>query len=209
MTQYVAQITEYLDLVFSYGTFWVYAAIFLACFIENVFPPFPGDTFILAAGGLVAVDRLDAMPALLAVVAGGLASIMPIFYLARRYGRDFFIRKNYRFFSASDVSRIEMSLQKWGGLILTFSRFTVGIRLALALGAGIGRYPPSRMLLYSTVSYLLFGGLLMYLAAKLVENFELMSSLFKTYYMIAWPVVILLLGVFVYRKVKNVREGSN
>lgn len=209
MTEYVAQITEYLDLIFSYGTFWVYAAIFLACFIENVIPPFPGDTFILVAGGLIAVDRLEIVPAMLAVVAGGLASIMPIFFLARRYGRDFFIRKNYRFFSQSDITKIEVSLQKWGGLILTISRFTVGVRLALALGAGIGRYPPLKMFLYSTLSYLLFAGLLMYLAASLVGNFDQLSSFFKTYYMIAWPLVILILVVFVYRKVKSVRERTN
>lgn len=209
MTEYIGQITEYLDLIFSYGTFWVYAAIFLACFIENVFPPFPGDSFILAAGGLIAVERLETLPAMLAVVVGGLTSIMPIYFVARRYGRDFFIRKNYRFFSVSDISKIEASLHKWGGLILSLSRFTVGIRLALAISAGIGRYPPLKMLLYTTISYLLFSGVLMYLAAKLVENFELMSSLFKTYNMIAWPAVILLLAFFVYRKIKSIREGAN
>ena len=52
MTDSPEQISQWLDYIFSFGVGWVYVALFVACFIENIFPPFPGDSFIAVAGAL-------------------------------------------------------------------------------------------------------------------------------------------------------------
>ena len=106
MSESFALINGYLDYVFTYGTFWVYLAIFVACFVENIFPPFPGDSFIVAAGGLVAVSRLDPAPAMLAVVGGGMCSVMLLYSFGRLYGREYFIRRNFRYLSAADILKV-------------------------------------------------------------------------------------------------------
>ncbi len=203
-----AKINQLLDFIFSYGPFWVYLVLFVACFIENVFPPFPGDSFIAGAGALVAVARLDLALSLTIVIIGGLTSVMLVFAFGKRYGRDFFVRKNYRYFSATDIIRVEKQFNRWGALILVFSRFVVGFRTVLALVAGMSRYDPVKMLVFSTVSYLLFAGLLMYLSMVLVENLELLHDYFKTYNMIVWPVLIILLGWYIIRKFKTLKEGT-
>lgn len=208
MNDSLIHINEYLDLLFAYGPVWVYVVVFSACFVENLFPPFPGDTFILAGGGLVAVGRLDLALCLLSVISGGLCSVMLLYVFGRKYGRSFFIRKDYRYFSASDIYRMESGFRRWGVLLLVFSRFVVGARSALALVAGIGRYPVLGMFIYSLISYFLFTGLVMYIALVLVENIEAVAGYFRTYELVIWPILIVLVVVWVVRRIGKRRKAG-
>jgi len=201
------RINELLDVIFTYGPFWVYLVLFVACFIENVFPPFPGDSFIVAAGALVALRRLDLALTVAIVIIGGMGSVMLLYTFGKRYGRDYFVRKNFRYFSAADIIRVEGHFEKWGAVILVFSRFVVGFRSALALVSGLSRYDPLRMLLFSTISYLLFTSLLIYGAIVLVDNLERIEDYFKTYNMIVWPILIILVALYIIRKFIALRKG--
>jgi membrane protein DedA with SNARE-associated domain len=194
------QITQFLDALFRDGPVWVYLILVAACFIENIFPPFPGDSFIVAAGSLVAVSRLDLYLTFALAVGGGVSSVMLLHYFGRKYGRDFFLRRNFKYFSATDIMKVEGHLKKWGAAILIGSRFVVGLRAAIAVTAGIGRYQTVKMLVYSTISYIIFVGLLMYMSMALVENFERITYYFKTYNSIVWPTLIaLVITYFVHR----------
>jgi membrane protein DedA with SNARE-associated domain len=200
------QINDILDMIFSYGSFWVYAAIFLACFIENLFPPFPGDTFILAAGALVAVDRIDLIISFMTVLAGGLISVMIIYYLGKKKGYKFFKKKNYRIFSSDDIDKSELYFKKYGAVIIIFSRFVVGFRSGLALVAGIGQYNLIKMFIYSFVSYLLFGSLLYYISIITVENFDRLAYYIRTYNSIVWPLLILFFILYIIYKLRNTKR---
>ena len=189
MSDSLIHINHFLDQVFSQGPWLVYAVLFAACFIENIFPPFPGDSFIAAAGALTAAGRLSFPLALLVTIAGGMTSVMLVYLFGRNYGRDFFLRKNYRYFSAEDVLRMELRLQKWGMLVILISRFAVGLRSVLTLAAGVARYDSIRMLIFSAISYLAFSLLIMYLAASVVRNFEEIELIFVTYNRIVLPII--------------------
>jgi len=206
MSETLAQIDRYFDLLFAYGPFWVYLVIFLACFVENLFPPFPGDSFILVGGGLVAVGRLSILPLFVVIVVGGMSSVMLLYYFGRRYGRDYFVRKDYRFISAADIYRMESRFSRWGGLILVFSRFVVGARAALALVAGMGKYPPMRTFVFSTISYFLFASLLLYIGFVLVENIDAIGRIVRTYNIVIWPVLIALVLIWKLRRILQLRK---
>ena len=208
MTDSPEQISQWLDFIFSFGVGWVYVALFVACFIENIFPPFPGDSFIAVAGALTAAGRLSFATGFLIIIVGGLASVMVMYTLGRRYGRDFFLKKDYKYFSAHDIGQFERSLMRWGALLMVFSRFVVGFRSAIAVGAGIARYSTARMVLYSLISYVLFAGLLYYLAMVVVDNFDLIASYFRTYNMIVWPIVVLAVAAMIVWKVTQVRARN-
>jgi membrane protein DedA with SNARE-associated domain len=202
----VEQVNEYLDAVFSFGPIWVYAAIWAACLIENIIPPFPGDTFVIAAGALVALDRLDLVWTVLIVNSGGMLSVLFLYALGRRYGHDFFVKRNFRYLTADDVQRMEAGLTRYGALILLGSRFVIGLRSALALAAGIGKYPAWSTALFSLISYLAFTGLLLYIGMALGRNIDRIEQIVSTYNMIVIPVVtVLVVGliarqIYVHRK---------
>lgn len=207
MDDYLIKVNEYLDFVFSYGPFWVYALIFIACFIENIFPPFPGDSFIVGAGALSAVGRLDFVLSYIIVVAGGMSSVLILYLLGNKFGRDFFIRKNYKYLTSDDIVKTEKRFGKYGAVLLLASRFVVGFRVILALVAGIGRYPIWKMITFSSISYIMFAGLLLYGAVKLVEHLDTLQNYFKMYNMIIWPIVITIFTVFIVFKIRKVRTN--
>ena len=132
--------------------------------------------------------------------------MMLLYFFGKNYGRDYFMRKDFKYFSADDILKMEQKFSKWGVLILIFSRFVVGLRAVLAIVAGIGRYRALKMLIFSVVSYILFTSLVMYIAIKLVENFERIEYLFKTYSAIVWPLMVLLLVLYFARKFVTVRK---
>lgn len=206
MSESLTQLNEYLDVIFQYGAGWVYLALFAACFIENIIPPFPGDSFIVVAGGLVALGRLELGPTVAVILAGGVSSVMLMYWFGRHYGRALFLRKNYRFFNADDVNRMEHRLEKWGGLVLISSRFIVGLRSAVAVAAGVAHYYPFRMFVYSLISYIAFVSLLIFLAMELVEHFDTLEQYIHTYNIIVWPLVGLLAGIFIWRRIKRYRR---
>ena len=208
MTEYLPQINAFLDHLFSYGAVWVYLIILLACLIENFFPPFPGDLFIVASGGLVAMERLNTVAAMAAICAGGMTSAMILYAIGRHYGRDFFIRRNLRLMSPADIASAELRFAQWGGLILVVSRFVVGIRVMLAVVAGMAVYPARRMFVYTLVSYLLFSGLLMYLGFTLIQHVDRLEYYFRTYNYFAWPIVVALVVAYLLRRLKPIRKGN-
>lgn len=202
----MALVNRWIEPAFAYGPFWVYCMIFLACFIENIIPPFPGDSFILAAGALVALGRLDYFPTIAVVVAGGMGSVVLLYLFGRKYGRAYVIRKNFRFFSAKDVISIEKTLQKWGAALLLVSRFLFGIRSALAVVAGIANYPLASMILFSLLSYLCFVLLWIYLASEVVTNAAFLDSILRTYDMIIWPLAGVLAAWFLIHRLKLLKK---
>jgi membrane protein DedA with SNARE-associated domain len=209
MIESLQYINQWLDFLFSYGAIWVYLVIGLACFIENIFPPFPGDSFIVAAGSLVALDRLSPVGAMLTVNIGGLTSVMILFLIGRRFGRDFFIRKNYKYFSAKDIEVSEQRMARWGGGILVASRFVVGFRVAIAIVAGLSRYNPGKMFLFTAISYVAFTCLLMYFGYSLVDNLELIDEIFTEYNRIVWPILGVIVLLWIYRRYKNSRKKAD
>ena len=199
-------INSWLDVIFSYGTVWVYLTIFLACFIENIFPPFPGDTFIVAGGALVGLGRLNLVYSSVSVIAGGVLSVMLIYYFGKHKGYNFFKKKNYKLYSEEDIEKSEIYFKKYGALILIFSRFVVGFRSAIALAAGVGQYQALKMFIYSLISYILFTSLLFYSSIAFVENYENLSKFIKTYNWIVIPLLIIVVVLFILNKLKNQKD---
>lgn len=208
MNEYITQINDILDVIFSLGAFWVYAAIFLACFIENLFPPFPGDTFIVAAGALTAVDRLELLLVMLTIISGGVLSVMILYYFGKGKGHEYLHKKNFKLFPANDMIKSEKNFRRFGGLIILFSRFVVGFRSALAFVAGVSKYNSTKMLIYSVFSYLMFAGLLVYASIATVDNFDLLADYVKTYNQIVWPLLIILIVLYILRKIILMKRNS-
>lgn len=208
MTDSLILINDFLDSLFAYGPLPVYVAIFLACFVENVFPPFPGDTFIIGGGALVAANRLDLYLTMIVIVVGGMISTMLLYYLGVKYGREYFIRKNYSLFSARDIASVESRLTRWGGGVFIVSRFLVGVRSALSASAGIARYPAIKMIAYSLLSYLAFTSILMYLSITLVESFDVFARWFRLYQWIFWSAVGALFAAYIVWRLRGTKTNS-
>ncbi|MCP4706741.1 MAG: DedA family protein [candidate division Zixibacteria bacterium] len=205
MEQFLQLTNDLIDKLFIYGPFWIYVFLFLASFIENIFPPIPGDFITVTGGALAASGRLNIYLVFLMVYFGGILSMMLIYYLGRSRGRDFFMRKNYKIFSRDDIPRLEDWFTKRGVLLLIFNRFIVGVRAVIALVAGISRYNPVKKFVFVSISFWIFNGLLLFSSYLFVINFDSVFYYLRLYEKIVWPIIIVILIIFVVIKFRRAK----
>lgn len=209
MEQTFNLIHDFLETLFNYGPVWIYLALIVASFIENIFPPFPGDFFTIAGGALAAAGWLNIFLVFAMVYTGGIGSTMVVYYLGKKYGRTFFMKKNFRFFPVTDIVKMEEWFGRRGGIILVFSRFIVGARAALAIVGGMSRYGGQKFFWLSSISFWIFNGILLFSSYIFVVNFETIAEYFHTYEKIAWPIIIGVIIILVAIKVRNIiRNGK-
>jgi len=208
MEQSLQLINDFLDSLFFYGPFWIYLAIFISSLIENLFPPFPGDFVTITGGALAAAGRLDVMSVFVAAYLGGIISAMIVYYFGHRFGRQFFIQKNYKYFSVADIGNMEGWFNRRGALLLFFNRFIVGARTVVMLVCGISNYPAKRTFLMVSVSFWLFNGLLLFSSHLFVVNFETIADYFHLYEKIMWPIIIIIVVAFVGKKIYGFRKNA-
>ncbi len=208
MEQSLQLINEFLDRLFIYGPWLIYLTLFAASFVENIFPPFPGDFFTLTGGALAASGRLEIAGVFAAVYVGGICSLMLVYYLGRRFGRDYFIAKNFRYFSADDIRRLEDWFARKGLLLILFNRFIVGARAVITLVAGMSNYRAGPMFLFASISFWIFNSLLLFGTYIFVVNFETIAYYFHLYERIVWPIIIIIAIILIVLKIRKTKKSA-
>lgn len=130
----------------------LYILLGLSAFVENIFPPIPGDTITAFGAFLVGARRLDFMGVYLSTTLGSLAGFMALFWIGNLLGRKFFIEKDYRLFSAQDILKAEQWFQKYGYFLILLNRFFPGIRSIISLAGGISNLGTFRVALLALIS---------------------------------------------------------
>ncbi|MCK4271201.1 DedA family protein [bacterium] len=186
-------IADFLHLITSSNALWLYSVLLVSAIVENLFPPYPGDTVIIIGGYLVGVGKLNLSGALLSSTAGSLVGASLLFLLGLTKGRTLFHRGRYPFFSPERLRRVEGWFEQHGRKVVLASRFLAGVRSIVAISAGIGRMRYGTFLVFSLVSILAWNGLLLYLGLKLGQNWERIVDLFRFYN----GLIVALVGLFV------------
>jgi membrane protein DedA with SNARE-associated domain len=184
----------------------VYAIIIGSAFIENIFPPYPGDLFVLAGAYLAGQGDLNYIMVYLLALIGGLVGAMLLYSLGFYKGRKFFFKYNKSYFKLENMDKIARWFDKWGYSVLLASRFIPGVRSVIAITAGVGKVPVFRMTILTLISFMLWflalvGG--MYLVKsnwqKLVEIIEQFNILIIA----VSGIVILVWLIIIYRRNRN------
>ena len=142
----------------------VFVFIFFASTAEYFFPPFPGDTILLFGAFLVGRGFLPLHWVFLSATLGSFAGSMVLYAFGATKGRKYFLKKNYKFFSASKVQSLENTFRrKWGGMIIIINRFTPGFRSFFFVAAGIAKMPAMMVAIYSFISIFVWNLGIMYI----------------------------------------------
>lgn len=143
---------KFLNLLRSLPDFIVYLLLGLSAFVENVFPPIPGDTITAFGAFLVGTGKLSFMGVYLSTTLGSLLGFMSLFWLGSYLGRHFFIEKDYRFLGARHIVKAEEWFGRYGYLLIAFNRFLPGVRSAVSLAGGISRLKAGWVTILALVS---------------------------------------------------------
>jgi membrane protein DedA with SNARE-associated domain len=174
MAQWFEQAGEFIQqLVAAIG----YPGIFLAAFIEAIFPPLPSELVMPFSGFQVARGDLNFWGAVLASTLGAVVGAIPMYYLGRwadahiirrflrRYGRIIGI-------SEAELDRVMRVFSKYGEAVVFFGRLLPLIRTLISIPAGMNRMPLPRFLLFTAAGTFLWMSALTYAGVVLGENWE-------------------------------------
>ncbi len=155
--------------------------LFLAAFVEYVFPPFPGDLLVVL-GAWYATHGAISWPLTFAAVTGGAVLGAAVDWRVGRWlGARIGERAAAGRLDRTQVARFEAAYRRWGGLLLVANRFLPGIRAFFFVAAGASGIPLWEVLLFGGVSAALWNGLLLAAGAFLARNQEELVELVGRY----------------------------
>ncbi len=169
-------------------------------FLENIFPPWPGDTVTVFSGFLASKPHVDfsLWELSLATLLGNWAGALLMFYSGKRiilflrHSESIFVKKNY------DDNKFEVTVgwfRKYSGLLIVFSRFSAGIRFFVAIIAGMSRMHVFAFLFYYTLAIFLWCGLLLSSGYLLGQNWDQINVILTTYNRI---ISVFLVALFIF-----------
>ncbi|TNF29478.1 MAG: DedA family protein [Deltaproteobacteria bacterium] len=198
---------EILEQIREWPPWITYAALFFGAYVEYVFPPFPGDTVVVAGAVLVTAFGWNLWPVLALVTAGAVLGALTDWALGRwlfRTGRLERLRPSWR----EAIDGIARQFARRGAWYLAVNRFVPGIRAFFFVAAGIAGLRWRAVVLWSGLSALLWNALLLQVGFLLGDNIDEIDTLLARYTQVVWVVIALVLAFVVYRFVRARRLRS-
>ncbi len=126
----------------------VYGVLGLLAAVENVVPPVPADAAVLLGAFLSHRDVTSPLAVFLVVWICNVTGAFAVYFMARRYGRQFFASSRGRkLVTPEAIGVIEREYLRFGMLGIFFARFLPGIRAVVPPFAGIVELPFRRVAL--------------------------------------------------------------
>lgn len=158
----------------------VYAIVAFAAIIENIFPPAPADVVITLAAFLSDRGTTNAMTVFWVTWVANVAGSALVYVLARRLGSTFFSTgAGRRLISAEAVLAVERNYVRFGLAGLIVARLLPGFRSFIAPFAGLMRLGPVRALVPIAIASGIWYGGLIFLSARLGENWSAVEGLVR------------------------------
>jgi LPXTG-motif cell wall-anchored protein len=192
--------------VTTYG----YLAIFLLMVAESACIPFPSEVTMLVGGWYVADGKLEFVWVALLGILGNLVGSWIAYFIGRKTGRTL-LDKYGRFIliRTHDIDRAEVWWEKHGEAAVFFSRLLPVLRTFISLPAGIAKMPIKKFTLYTFLGVIPWTVGLTWLGVVVGDNWEKVFAYFDLPTLIIGAALLLLGGLWVYRKRKSGASESS
>ena len=186
-----------LDLLNSLPDYLIYFLLGLSAFVENVFPPIPGDTITAFGAFLVGTKRLDFFGVFLSTTMGSFAGFMFLFWIGLCLGRRHFIERDRWIFKARDIIRAEEWFRKYGYYLILLNRFLPGIRSVISIAGGISRLRILRVAFLALISSCTWSLIWISLGYMLGNNWDIMREKIAGFMIYYNFIILALLGLVI------------
>jgi membrane protein DedA with SNARE-associated domain len=194
---------------------WIHLFLVFSTFTENVFPPWPGDTFIVFAGFLMYHDILSPVATYISTTIGNFLGAYLMYFLGQKilqFAHSIHKKIHIKFLSnllesmiADDqMKKTEQWFDKWGFLFVVFSRFSAGIRYFVSIVAGIIKMNIFLFSFSFLIGILIWNSLLLFGGYLLGENWKQILEWLRVYNIIITLLILLGITIFIlYRRQKS------
>ncbi len=185
-----------------------YLLLFVSAFVENTFPPVPGDTVTLIGAYLITTGKLSFVGVWVSTTLGSVLGFFTMFIIGSRFGASFIEKgRRSRYFQPEQIVKTQIWFDKYGYWIIAANRFLSGTRSVISLFAGIFKLKWMPVLFLATLSAFIWNGLLMTAGYLLGANWPVILDYISQYNK---GVIILTLalvaGFIIYRYMKKRRK---
>lgn len=180
--------------------------VLLAYLIENIFPPLPGDTMLVFSAYIFGLYFTPKNIFWLYVISvlGAIVGFMIMVFIGKRFDRQYFLKKDYRFINSEFMLKSESLMSNYGALLVLGHRVFFGMRPVIALVSGMSKMKWYSILFYVTISSLIFNAAFLVLGYLLGHNWALIESVLSKYLWFTIVCLIVLISLFIFRKQKKV-----
>jgi membrane protein DedA with SNARE-associated domain len=187
------------------GNYWVVMVIvFAASVIEYLFPPFPGDAVVLFGAFFSGLGGFSLLTLWITSCAGSLAGSLCLYYLSLKKGRQFFIKKERKIMPRERLMTLERWFDKYGAAIIVLNRFVPGLRPFFFIAAGLSAMRLPAVVIYSTISILMWNGFLTYVGYTAGTNWDQVVAAFERYSRWTAAMAVGILAIYIgWRFIKN------
>lgn len=159
----------------------IYLVLGLGAAIENIAPPIPADTFVLAGALLAARGAANPWLVFSATWVLNVSSALAVFLVARRYGRAFFKMPVARWLLREhQLEQIGGFYDRWGVPAIFLSRFLPAWRAMVPVFAGVSGMNGWKVVPPMAIASGVWYGLLVYLGAFMGRNLQTIVDIFNS-----------------------------
>lgn len=151
----------------------IYLVIGTGAAIENIVPPIPADTFVVAGAFLAAAGRASPWLVFLFTWVPNVGTALVVYALARRYGRGFFnTPAGHWLLRPHQLEEVGRFYDRWGTGAIFVSRFLPMLRSIVPVFAGVTHVPFWRVAPSLALASGLWYGALVYAGAAAGRNLD-------------------------------------
>lgn len=197
----------------TWNPLWIYLAVAVFCFVENIFPPAPSDMLVVACGSFIGFGDVNFLLALLLASIGSTAGFFVMYKIGDWFGVKIVERGKLKFIPIAQVRKVEGWFQQYGYVVIVANRFLSGTRAVVSFFAGLSELSLPKTIVLSFVSALAWNAILLYAGKELGENWRDVSQVLQLYSRAITSILILLLlimvGRYLYKKRDRTRHPAD
>jgi membrane protein DedA with SNARE-associated domain len=191
--------------------FWLYVALFAFSYIENIFPPAPGDAAVLVAGSLIAHPDINIffIPTLIITSIGSILGFMTYYYLGSQLDKKVIRAGKIKFISVEALEKAEAWFLKYGYFVILVNRFLPGTRSVISFFAGVSELNIKKTVILASISAVVWNTIILYLGVVFGNNVKVVDFYLSRYSRIVLIITSVVVLFFIVRyfltkkKVKN------
>ncbi|AHB42300.1 hypothetical protein RAAC3_TM7C00001G0443 [Candidatus Saccharibacteria bacterium RAAC3_TM7_1] len=177
----------------------------LLVLLENLFPPIPSEIILPLAGFTASQGEFWIISVILWATLGSVVGAILLYYVGAMLGRDRTraIFRKMPLVRINDVDKTEAWFLKHEARTVFFGRMIPIFRSLISIPAGVERMNMALFIAYTAVGSLIWNSTLIGLGFILGENFHLVEEYVGFFQYLVIAVVLLGIGYFVIRRLRQ------
>jgi len=188
---------QFLETLISLDPIWVYVVVAAIAYIENIFPPFPSDVVLVAAGYLCATGRVEFWVVLVVATAGSFVGFVTMYKIGSWFGLKVIEAQRFKFLKLEKIHKVEAWFKQYGYFVVVVNRFLAGTRAVIAFFTGMSNLPFWKTTALAFISSLVWNAILLFAGKSLGSNWRAISPYLESYGKIVILISIIILLIVV------------